>query len=342
MNKNKKVWATDKWDIRFEEGHEDDLQITDSHDVIVKNRFTHISAGTELACLSGLESWFQFPAAPGYTGIGEVIEKGNAVEKVDVRDLVYTYSTHSQYFKLNTLDRWHGVCVKLPDGINQEYASFTHMAGIAMTALRNSQIELGDYVLVTGQGVIGNLAAQLAQLQGAIVMVSDINDTRLEIAKACGISNTINPIKENLKEVIEQFTHQKGVSTFIDASGSAQVINECADLVSSNGEIILLGSPRAPFETNLTKFLGHFHYIPFNHQLKGALEFTFPTHKDDFNKHSIERNAEIILKLILKDKLKIQPFYSHKLSPIHAQKAYEGLRDKSDEFMGVVLDWTNL
>lgn len=341
MAKNKTVWVTDKWVIRFEE-HEYDLQITDPHEVIVKNNFTHISAGSELACLSGLESWFQFPAAPGYTGIGEVVEKGKNVDKVDVGDLVYTYSTHSQYYKLNTLDRWHGVCVKLPDGINQEYASFTHMAGIAMTALRNSQIELGDYVLVTGQGVIGNLVTQLAQLQGATVIVSDINDTRLETAKACGVSNTINPTKENLKEIIERITHQKGVSTFIDASGSAQVINECADLVSCNGEIILLGTPRAPYETNLTKFLGYFHYIPFNHQLKGALEFAYPTHKDDFNKHSIERNAEIIMQLILKDKLKIQPFYSHKLSPINARKAYEGLRDKSDEFIGVVLDWTAL
>ncbi len=339
MLKNKKVWVTDKWDIRFEE-HEDELKITDPHDVIVKNKFTHISAGTELACLSGLEGWFQFPAAPGYTGIGEVIEKGQAVEKVDVGDMVYTYSTHSQYFKLNTLDRWHGVCVKLPDGINPEYASFTHMAGIAITALRNSQVELGDYVLITGQGVIGNLAAQLAQLQGATAIVSDINDTRLEIAKACGIRNVINPTKENLKEAIVQITQGNGISTFIDASGIAQVISECADLVSWNGEIILLGSPRAPFETNLTNFLGHFHYIPFNHHLKGALEFTFPTHSNDFNKHSIERNAKIIMKLILEEKLKIQPFYSHKLSPVEARKAYEGLRDRSDEFIGVVLDWT--
>jgi 2-desacetyl-2-hydroxyethyl bacteriochlorophyllide A dehydrogenase len=339
--KNKKIWVAHIWETQFVE-HDDELKIGNEYDVIVKNHYTHLSAGTEMACLSGLESWFQIPASPGYTGIGEVISKGAAVDKVNVGDMVFTYSTHSQYYKLNITDRWHGVCVKLPENVNAQWASFTHMAGIAMTAIRNSRIELGDFVLVAGQGVIGNLAAQLAKLQGANVIVSDISENRLAVSKACGLDITVNSSHENLSEKIRSFTNGKGVDTFIDATGLAKVIDEFADSVAWNGEIILLGSPRSPFETNITRFLGHFHYLPFNHTLKGALEFSFPTHQTDFNKHSIERNAEIILRLIAEEKLKIQPFYSHKLSPRQSQSAYEGLRDKSDEYMGVVFDWTNI
>lgn len=337
--KNKKIWVSGKWDIQFVE-HDDDMTIENDHDVIVKNHYTHLSAGTELACLSGLEGWFPFPNSPGYTGIGEVVQIGKAVKKVNIGDLVYTYSTHSRFYKLNTLDRWHGVCVKLPQGINPQWASFTHMATIALTSLRVSKIELGDYVLVTGQGVIGNLAAQLARLQGATVIVSDINEKRLSISRKCGIQHMVNPAKENLRDAVMSLTSNKGVNTFIDASGNAQVVNETASCVGLNGEIILLGSPRAPFETNLTGFLGNFHYIPFNHSLKGALEFILPTHQDDFNKHSIERNAEIIMNLIAEKRLIIQPFFSHNLSPMNAKEAYEGLRDKSDEYIGVVFDWT--
>ncbi len=337
---NKKLWVNDIWNVGLKE-EEENLRIEDTDEVIVKNHYTHLSAGTEMACLSGLENWFKLPACPGYTGIGEVIETGVSVEKVKKGDLVYTYSTHSQYFKLSTKDRWHGICVKLPEGINPQWASFTHMAGIAMTAIRKSNIELGDTVLVSGQGVIGNLAAQLAQLQGADVIVTDIDDQRLEISRTCGIKNTINSQKQNLKEAIMAMTHQQGVNCFIDATGMAPVINECADYVGLNGEIILLGSPRKPFETNLTGFLGHFHYIPFNHTLKGALEFTIPTHADDFSKHSIERNAAIILNLIKEERLLIQPFYSHKAHPSDAQKMYEGLRDRPNEYIGVVFDWTN-
>jgi 2-desacetyl-2-hydroxyethyl bacteriochlorophyllide A dehydrogenase len=337
--KNKKIWVSDLWKTEFTE-HDDNIHIENENDVIVKNLYTHLSAGTEIACLSGLEGWFPIPNTPGYTGIGKVIEKGSAVDKVNIGDLVYTYSTHSQFFKLNITDRWHGVCVKLPPDVNPEWASFTHMAGIALTAIRNSHIELGDFVLVSGQGAIGNLAAQLAQLQGATVIVSDINDNRLDISLACGLKNTVNSLHQDIKEKVMEFTANKGVSTFIDATGIAQVIHSNAECVASNGEIILLGSPRAPFETNITKFLGHFHYLPFNHTLRGALEFTFPTQTDDFNKHSIERNAEIILRLIAENRLHIQPLLSHTLNPADCQKAYEGLRDNGNEYIGVIFDWT--
>lgn len=339
MLKNKKVWVSGEWEIGCKEEQEN-VSVENENEVVVKNHYTHLSAGTELACVSGLEGWFSFPDSPGYTGIGEVIETGSTVEHVQKGDLVYTYSTHSRYFKLDVTDRWHGVCVKLPAGIDPELASFTHMAGIAMTAIRKSRVEIGDDVLVAGQGVIGNLAAQLAALQGANVIVTDVDDSRLDVSGRCGLSNRVNTQKENLEEAISRFTDGRGVSTFIDATGMASVVNEYAGHVSLNGDIILLGSPRKPFETNLTGFLGHFHYIPYNHNLQGALEFTIPTHQNDFCKHSIERNAAIIMKLIVEEKLVIKPFYSHKVSPEEAAKVYKGLRDQPGKYMGVVFDWT--
>jgi len=339
MLQNKKVWVSGKWDIDCREDQEPFL-VEKETEVIVKNHYTHVSAGTELACIAGLENWFNFPATPGYTGIGEVIDTGSAVEHIQKGDMVYTYSTHSRYFKFDATDRWHGVCVKLPAGIDPELASFTHMAGIAMTAIRKSRIEIGDDVLIAGQGVIGNLAAQLAALQGANVIVTDVDDSRLDVSGRCGLTNRVNTLKDKPRDVISRFTDGRGVSTFIDATGMASVVNEYADYVKLNGDIILLGSPRMPFETNLTNFLGHFHFIPYNHNLKGALEFTLPTHQNDFCKHSIERNAEIIMRLIVDDKLMIKPFYTHKVSPGNASEVYEGLRDKPGKYMGVVFDWT--
>jgi threonine dehydrogenase-like Zn-dependent dehydrogenase len=112
------------------------------------------------------------------------------------------------------------------------------------------------------------------------------------------------------------------------------------DLLSLYGEVILLGSPRAAYETNVTTLLQHFHNFPWSHTMKGALEFTFPTHETEFVKHSIERNAKIIMDLINKDALKIKPFYSHCIPPGEIQSAYDGLREKPEEYIGVVIDWT--
>ncbi|NJM15870.1 MAG: zinc-binding alcohol dehydrogenase [Bacteroidales bacterium] len=254
--------------------------------------------------------------------------------------MVYTYGPHAEYFKLDSTDRWHGVCVKVPSALAPDVASFTHMATIAFTSVRASNIELGDFVLVTGLGTIGNFAAQLAQLQGATVICTDVDDQRLEIAKNCGLLHVCNPTKVDLKAEIEKLAGEEGISTYIDASGATPVINASLPLVKLYGEVILLGSPRAPYQANLTDTFQKFHLLPHCLTMKGALEFSYPTHQDEFNKHSIERNAKIVMQLMVENKLKVKSLYSHKLNPAKAQEAYDGVRDKKNEFIGVVFDWT--
>ncbi len=338
MKDCKKIFCSDKWKLDFVSESFDDA-IVNSNEVIIKSHFTHLSAGTEMACISGLESFFQIPDTPGYTAVGEIVAKGEAVAEFKEGDLVYTYGPHKQYFKIDVTDRWHGICVKLPEGINSEHAAFTHMAGIAMTAIRNSSIELGDWVLITGLGTIGNMAAQLAQLQGANVIATDIDDKRIELASKSGIKHAVNSSKVDIEKYIKERCKGNLVSTYIDATGVSAVVNKSLNLVELYGEVILLGSPRAPFETNITETFQKFHLLPHSLTMKGALEFTYPTHKTEFSKHSITRNAEIIMDLIREEKLVIEHVYSHKLHPAKAQQAYEGLRDKKDEYIGIVFDW---
>jgi 2-desacetyl-2-hydroxyethyl bacteriochlorophyllide A dehydrogenase len=336
--KYQKIWVTAPWEIELTEDNFEE-KITDPHDIIVKNMYSHLSAGTEMACVQGIEDWFELPNVPGYTAVGKILQKGDSVEHVDVGDIVYTFGPHAGVFKVNTTDRWHGVCVKVPEGLDPDLAAFTHMGGIAISSLRKSNIELGDYVVVSGMGTIGNLAAQFAQLQGARVMAIDIVDNRLEIARQSGIGKTLNPNSEDITKAVEEFTGGEKLNAWIDATGVSAVINDAVNHIANNGELILLGSPRASFETDITPLLRKVHLIE-NIQLKGALEFLFPTHQNDFIKHSIERNSKIIMDLIKENKLNVKPFYSHKLSPEKASSAYLGLRDKPDEYIGIVFDWT--
>jgi 2-desacetyl-2-hydroxyethyl bacteriochlorophyllide A dehydrogenase len=338
--KIRKLLVNEPQHVILLEGEFDNTNLK-QNEIIVKTLYSHISAGTELACLAGTEDWFPIPGTPGYTTIAQVVEKGTGITHVNVGDLVYTYGSHSEYFRLEYGDRWHGMCVKLPNGINPEFASFTHMASIALTAIRKSDIELGDFVLVTGLGAIGNLASQLAQLQGAIVIATDIDEHRIDLACKSGIRYVVNSKKENLQDKISEITKGALVNTYIDASGNSLVINESLAHVRLYGEAILLGSPRAAYDTDLTKTLQYFHLLPHCLTLNGALEFSYPTHENEFVKHSIERNASIVLNLINEGRLNIAPIYTHKLSPREAQKAYDGLKNKPDEFIGVVFDWKN-
>ncbi len=339
MLKRRKIWVPEVNVAQVETDEFDDM-LSSPNEVLVRNHYSHISAGTELACIAGLESFFTIPDTPGYTAVGEILKAGSAVEGLEVGDLVYTYGPHAEYFIIDVTERWHGICVKLPKGIDPALASFTHMAGIALTSIRTSGIELGDHVLITGMGAIGNLAAQLAQLQGGYVLASDPVESRLDIAKQCGINVRVNPAAENLKLMVEDITQGKLASTYIDASGQSGVVEQNLDLVSLYGEIILLGSPRVPYETNLTAHLKHFHNLPWSLTMKGALEFTYPTHECEFVKHSIERNAKIILNLIRREDLIVKPLLSHIISPEEIQSAYDGLREQPESYIGVVLDWS--
>ncbi len=335
--KYSKIFVSAPWEISLREDDFEDI-INDPNEIIVKNMYSHLSAGTEMACVSGIEEWFKIPGVPGYTAVGKIIEKGTAVDHVNIGDIVFTYGPHQGIFKVNVTDRWHGVCVRVPEDLDPDIAAFTHMGGIAMASLRASEIQLGDNVLVSGLGAIGNLAAQFAQLQGANVLAVDINQSRTDMAKRSGIKHVLNTKDADLDDAVNDFTGGKKVDTWIDASGSSLLIKQAMDLIRGNGEMILLGTPRAPLITDITPLLRKIHLEGI--KFRGALEFLFPTHNNDFQKHSIERNSRIIMDLMKDGLIKIKPFYSHKLPPSDASSAYLGLRDRPEEYVGVVFDWT--
>jgi len=253
--------------------------------------------------------------------------------------MVFTYGPHAAYFKIDTTNPSGGMCIKIPENVELDLIPFTRMASIAMTSLRVSQIELGDYVVVTGLGVVGNLASQLARMQGARVIGVDVNEKRCQQAKACGIEWTVNSGDPNWKDEIRQISGARGVSSLIDATGLSSVITDACDVVAPYGEVILLGSPRAEFTTNATQIYNRIHLPGFTN-FKGALEWRYPTFKNDFIKHSLERNSEIAMELIVDGKLIVKPLYTHKLKPKNAAEAYAGLKEKKDEYIGVVFDWT--
>src|SRR5258706_13425708 len=78
---NKRIVFTGAGQIEIQH---DDINLAPQHDfeVIVKTHYSLISAGTELACLSGSENWFKFPSTPGYTSVGEVVAAGQAITDV--------------------------------------------------------------------------------------------------------------------------------------------------------------------------------------------------------------------------------------------------------------------
>src|SRR5690606_36441738 len=136
---------------------------------------------------------------------------------------------------------------------------FTRLATVAFTSIRTSDIELGDYVAVTGMGIVGNVAAQLAKLQGATVIGLDLSENRLQAAKHCGIDHIINSGQVDPKDEINNITNCIGLSTLIEGTGVSKVAVESLEWIGKLGEIILLGTSLGEYNANVTDFLRQCH-----------------------------------------------------------------------------------
>ena len=311
-----------------------------AHDLLIQTHYSLISAGTELACLSGVEAWFPFPGSPGYASVGEVVDVGGQVTDFALGDMVYSMGKHAQYQRLDTADP-RALCVKAPADMDLAQAVFTRMVCVAFTALRVSTIELGDYVGVTGLGLVGNFAAQLAGLQGGRVIGLDLSGRRVELARECGVAQALVLNPATVMEDVAAITRGAGVTSLIEASGNPRALPPALPLVGRYGEVILLGTPRGAYESDLTEILRHVHLDGLgNVTFKGAHEWRYPVPPDPFVKHSIARNAELALELIRSGKLQVAPLHSHTLPPEQAQQAYNGLKHQKDDYIGVVFDWT--
>lgn len=305
-------------------------------ELLIESLYTLVSPGTELAMLAGTEAWAPLPVVPGYCNVGRVFAVGGGVERFSEGDVLLNYAAHQRFNRVPD----EAFMLKVSDEIDLKLVPITRMATVAFTAIRVSDIELGDDVAVVGLGLVGNIAAQLAQLQGGRVIGVDLSEKRIEVARACGVELTVNASQEDATARIKKLTGGAGVRTLIDATGNTRAIMASLPWIGSMGELILLGSPRGEYQSDVTDVLNYVHIHPRTIRFKGAHEWQYPTFHDPFVKHSFERNSHIVWRLSQEGKLDLEGLITHVVKPEDAGSIYEGLRARKDEYLGCIFDWT--
>ncbi len=126
-------------------------------------------------------------------------------------------------------------------GISEElYSIFDPFGNAVHTAL--SYNVLGEDVLITGAGPIGIMAGAVCKFAGARnVVITDINDDRLELARKLGLNLTVNTAKESLKPVMDKILIKEGFDIGLEMSGSEIAFNTMIDNMVHGGRIALLG-----------------------------------------------------------------------------------------------------
>jgi len=127
---------------------------------------------------------------------------------------------------------------KIPEGLSMEEAALAEPAATAAYAVSKAHIPAGAQVLVIGDGPIGQLAAQLANLEGASrVIMAGSWDEKLKIAKQCGIAETINYHKEDVVKRAMELT-DGGPDIVIETSGNNTALNSAVQTLKPTGRIV--------------------------------------------------------------------------------------------------------
>lgn len=138
----------------------------------------------------------------------------------------------------------------LPDSIPDEWASFLDPFGNAVHAALSFDL-VGEDVLITGAGPIGCMGAAICKHVGArYVVVTDLNDYRLELASKMGATRVVNVMRDDLREVMGDLGMTEGFDVGLEMSGSHAAMRQMFSTMNHGGRVSILGIPPGPGEVD--------------------------------------------------------------------------------------------
>ena len=178
----------------------------------------------------------------GYSVAGEVIAIGAGIENFQIGDKVAAagagIANHAEYVDVPT-----NLVMKMPNGLDYKLASTVTMGGIAMQGVRRADLRFGESCVVVGAGILGLLALQMLKLSGVRVIVTDLDEHRLALAKELGADLCINPTKEDAVKVSNSFSGGYGVDCvlFTAATSSSKPLSDSFKMCRKKGKVVLVG-----------------------------------------------------------------------------------------------------
>ncbi len=209
--------------------------------------------------------------------------------------------------------------VHVPSEVSDDVASFLDPLGNAVhTALSFDLV--GEDVLITGAGPIGIMGAAIAKRAGARrVVITDINDFRLNLAQKIGVTKAVNVTKKNLPDVMKELGIAEGFGVGLEMSGNNDAFTSMVDAMNHGGKIAILGILHDGSPAPWTKII-----------------FKSLTLKGIYGREMYETWYKMIS--MLQSGLDVSPVITHTFPAKDFQKAFDiMLEGKSGK---VILDWT--
>jgi len=164
-----------------------------------------------------------------------------------------------------------GNLIRIKDDLALEEAAIAEPMACALNGQMLSQVGVGDHVLIIGSGPVGCMHITLAKTLGATkVIISEIQEARLNLARQFGADVYVNPMQEDLKEAVMKATGGIGPSVVIIAAPARKAQEMALDLAANQARINFFGGlPKDDHMVNLDSNVIHYKEL-FIHGTSGA------------------------------------------------------------------------
>ncbi len=292
---------------------------------------------TAEAALNRLEQ----PMPLGYSSSGRIVALGEGITGFHVGQRVACagggYAVHAEYAAVPI-----NLLAPLPDGVDYESAAFTTLGAIALHGFRLAEVQLGERVAVIGLGLLGLLAAGIANAAGCRVLGIDPNPERVDLAKKMGAEAVTRDQAESAAGAFSKGIGCDGILICADTTSNDPV--ELAGAIARDrARVIAVGAvgleiPRKVYFEKELAFLNSRSYGP------GRYDPTYEESGHDYPVGYVRwtegRNLEAFVDLLTAGRLDVKPLITHRFPIDQAVEAYELITGKKDEpFLGVMLTY---
>jgi predicted dehydrogenase/threonine dehydrogenase-like Zn-dependent dehydrogenase len=273
-----------------------------------------------IATWRAIRAKLEMPIPLGYCNVGDVLECGGSTE-VQPGQRVVSNSPHAEVVLSP-----HQLTAVVPDGVADETSAFVPLSAIALEGIDLLQVRAGDRVVVTGLGLIGQLAVRILRALDCEVLGVDPVGERRALAEKHGAA--VVPAGVTLVDAVMAWTKGQGAAGVIitASSSSNEIVNDAARSCRYRGRVVLVGVVglqinRADFYRNEVSFQVSCSY--------GRRDHTGPG--------SVQANFRRVLAAMEAGRLPVEDLITHRFPFASAPAAYEVLR--SGGALGIVLDY---
>ena len=179
----------------------------------------------------------------GYSLSGIVLAVGEGVTDIKQGDRVAAagagIANHAEF-----VDVPRNLVIHMPDGLDYKSASTVTLGSIAMQGIRRANIQLGEFVVVYGTGILGLIAVQLVKAAGGRCIAVDLDPRRLELAGKFGAERTIDSsIESDPVKAVFHTTNGHGADTviFTAATNKASALSQALSMTRKKGRLVMVG-----------------------------------------------------------------------------------------------------